>query len=192
MTDLVNQLIKLLPTGEAWSSSPTSNLYKTIALFAGAFTRAFAFADYATTDTFPLTAADSIVDWQASVGLPDPLCPPLTTTQLRQQMIARVENLGGQSPEYFIEFAAKIGYTITITELACPRVGQAKVGLCQTNGPYGDFTWVVTVANATLNKFRASRNRAGDPLSSASSIAWLQYEFDRIKPSQTLIEWQTT
>jgi uncharacterized protein YmfQ (DUF2313 family) len=113
----------------------------------------------------------------------------LTKARLKTQMIARVKNLGGQSIQYYIDYALFLGYHITITELAVPRAGLSKAGLSATNGPYGDFTWVVTVTEANVSFFRAGKNRAGDPLSSASDTLWLQYEMNRIKPSQTLIEW---
>lgn len=165
-----------------------SNLAKTVNLFVPAIQRLYDYTAYALTDSFYQTAKDSIPDWQSSVGLPDPLCPPLTAAQQRQQMISRVENIGGQSPEYFIQFAAKIGYTITITELACPRAGLSKAGLSQSNGPPGDFIWVVNVAGASLSFFRAGQNRAGDPLSMGTDIRWLEYELQRIKPAMTFLE----
>lgn len=186
---LTDQIIKLFPTGEGWPTAQASNLWKTVNLFVGAIQRAFDFADYATTDCFVLTSKDTLSDWKSSVGLPDPACPPLTAAQERLQMIARVENTGGQSPQYFIDYASNIGYTITITELAVPRAGLAKAGLSQSNSPGGDFVWVVNVANATISYFHAGINRAGDPLSTATDILWLQYELNRIKPSHTILEW---
>lgn len=184
---LVDQIIKLLPSGEGWPSYQDSNLYKTVNLFVPALQRAYNFATYALTDTFPTTAKDSIPDWQSSVGLPDPLCPPLTAAQQRQQMIARVENIGGQSPEYFIQFAAKIGYTITITEVACPRAGLSRAGQSASWGLPGDFIWIVNVAGATLSFFRTGLNRTGDPLSTGTDIRWLEYELQRIKPAHTFL-----
>jgi uncharacterized protein YmfQ (DUF2313 family) len=194
MTDITAQILKLLPNGEAWAKSVTSNMYKTVQLFTGSIARLYAFADYCLRDTFPTTAVASFSNWQASLNLPDPTCPMLTGNQYQLQMLMRVENLGGMSPQRYIDFAAAIGYPITITELCVPRAGLAKVG-STSNGLGADHVWCVHVANATLLPFRVG-NRINNPyqlplvrLSSASSIAWLQYEFARIKPSHTQIEY---
>jgi uncharacterized protein YmfQ (DUF2313 family) len=189
MVDLTAQIAKLLPIGEAWIAGASSNIYKTIALFSNALQRTFNYSDYAQQDVFPVSAQDSVDVWQKSVSLPDPLCPPLTKAQLKTQMVSRVKNLGGQSKQYYIDYAAFLGYTITITELAVPRSGLAKSGQSATNGPGGDFIWCVSVPSAVLSLFRAGKNRAGDPLSSASDTLWLQYEMNRIKSSQTILEW---
>ena len=186
---LTDQICKLLPSGQAWIKAPSTNLYRTVALFAGALQRAIDFCAYAQRDTFPTTCVDSLSAWQSSCNLPDPLCPPLTTQQQFQQMVSRVENLGGQSPAYFVQVAAKIGYTITIQECAQARAGLSRAGQAQSWYVGGDFVWIVNVANAALYQFRAGLNRAGQPLDTASDTRWLQYELDRIAPSQTQIVW---
>src|ERR1700733_12020231 len=165
---LVDQIVALLPQGQGWPRSSAGYLWQTVNLFTGAYQRILNWADYAQQDTFPITAQDSVDVWQKSFSLPDPPCPPLTPQQQKTQMIQRVENLGGQSVAYYVAMAARIGYTISITELTVPRAGLSKAG-CASNGSYGDFTWVVSVANAALTEFRAGQNRAGDPLSTASS-----------------------
>jgi uncharacterized protein YmfQ (DUF2313 family) len=188
---LTDQIVSLLPSGEAWPRASASNLWQTVNLFSNAVQRIMNWADYAQQDVFPLSSHDTLLDWRASVGTypPDPLCPVLTPAQYILQMHIRVLFLGGASIAMFVNYAAMIGYTITITELAVPRAGLSKVGQSATNGPGADNVWCVTVANATLTPFRVGINRAGDALNTASSIAFLEYELGRIAPAETQLEY---
>jgi uncharacterized protein YmfQ (DUF2313 family) len=186
---ITDQLAKLLPSGDGWPKFPGSNLWKTLDLFAGAYQRVIDFADYGKRDSFPLTAQDSLDVWKSSVGVPDPAGPTLTTAQQRTQMTVRVGYIGNTSPQSLTAFAGRIGYTISIAKLSAPRAGIARASLSRSYAVYADHTWTVSVANSTLNYFRAGANRAGDPLSNPTEISWLEYELRRVAPSQTLIEY---
>jgi uncharacterized protein YmfQ (DUF2313 family) len=178
---LVDSLIKLLPSGAAWPSAISTNLYKTVSLFAPSLQRFISWLSYAQTDTFPISSQDTLPDWYASFGIPNIGCPPLTPVQLRIQFLLRLQDCGGASVNYLIGYAQTMGYSITITELCVPRAGMATAGVSASYGPYADFTYIVTVADTTLSYFRVGTGRAGDPLSIGSNIAWLVYELNRIK-----------
>ena len=189
IASLTAQICKLLPSGEAWGKSVGTNLYKTIALFSPAVGRLLDAADNAKRDAFPTSTTTSLSLWQSSVGLPDPFyAGNLTTSQAKSQMIARVCNVGGQSVQYYIDYAAWLGFAITIKELGVPRAGCARAGQSSSGGAYSDHTWTITVSNASRTPFRAG-DRAGMRLATTTDLSILFHEFDRIRPAHTLIEW---
>lgn len=187
LTSVTSSIVKLLPNGNAWDKSTSSNLFQTMQFFAAGIKRAIDFADYSLQDTFPATTQQSLSAWQASVGLPDPGYPgTLTQTQQKNQMIARLSNLGGQSPRYYIAYAQALGFNITIQELSVPRSGISKAGACQCNAAGADHVWNVYVANGTAIPFHAG-DLAGSLLETYTDISLLKFEFAKIKPAHTLI-----
>ncbi|WP_387440546.1 putative phage tail protein, partial [Photorhabdus sp. RM105S] len=67
---------------------------------------------------FPATATIMLPEWEKSLGLPDDCgIGEIDTIPLRQKtVVSRLLRDGGQSKEFFINLAATMGYTITITE----------------------------------------------------------------------------
>ena len=75
-------------------------------------------------------------DWERNWGLPDPCyTAPLTIAERQLALVMRMTMLGAQSRAFFIEVAAQIGYTITITEY---RTFVCGIDRCGDNRVYGD------------------------------------------------------
>lgn len=185
---LTSQIVKLLHTGQAWSRSIGTNLYNTVALLSPSIQRWYEFADTMLTECFPTTTVNNLDVWEASVGLPDPLFTGTMPAGLnRQLMIARISNTGGQSPSFYINYAALLGYQITIEETRWPDANTFFPGMRISQG-YGDFHWIITVLNQTTFPFRAGWT-VGEPIDITSDYSLLIYEITRLAPAHTVITW---
>jgi uncharacterized protein YmfQ (DUF2313 family) len=93
-------------------------------------------ADLLETESDPRQTVELLPDWERNWGLPDPCYTSPQTIDARQTaLVARMTMLGGQSRQWFIEFAAKLGYSITISEYRPFMVGLDR---CGDNRVYGD------------------------------------------------------
>jgi uncharacterized protein YmfQ (DUF2313 family) len=183
--DFLRAFQALLPRGRVWPRDQDAVQTKTFAGLAPSYERNYNRAVYLLTDAFPAAATELLPEWELTLGLPDPCAGTSPTIQQRRnQVVARFANGGGQSIPYFINFAAQLGYTITITQFAPARVGQSRVGqpLCGTDWA---FAWQVNAPLNTVYKSRVGTARAGDPL-----VAWgnavLECELRAIMPAHTI------
>jgi len=137
-------------------------------------------------DGFPATAYELLPDWESSLGLPDPCAGAAPTIQQRRaQVVARFSNSGGQSIAYFEDFAAALGYEVSIQNFAPARAGQSRCG----DADYGRdwaFAWAVDLPLSNVVHARASQSAAGEPLSSWGNDV-LQCEFGATKPAHSIL-----
>jgi len=64
----------------------------------------------------PRTTFDLLSRWEESIGLPDACCGDGADYQSRiNALVNKVIGAGDPTPQYFIDLAARAGYTITIT-----------------------------------------------------------------------------
>ena len=192
LQSITDSIVKLLPSGSVWQNYPGSNLWTTVNLFSPALQRLQQFSDTNQIERFPTTVSQiGLPDWQQSCMLPDmqySAWASLSPSQQKSQMLLRVQDLGGASIAYFTQFAAKLGYTITISEYSQPRAQTARVG-CRLFGAGGDSIWHIQVQGLENIPFRVG-NRAGSPLNIVSSdITLLVYELTRNSPGHTVIFW---
>jgi uncharacterized protein YmfQ (DUF2313 family) len=127
----------LLPQGHAWPRSDDSILMKVcrgLCEYWGTVDgRA---ADFLERESDPRLTIEMLPDWERNWGLPDPCYEaPQTIDQRHLALMMRMTMLGSQSREFFIQVAAMIGYTITITEYRVFVVGIDGCGDCRV---YGD------------------------------------------------------
>src|SRR5262245_6166360 len=119
--DYAHALLSLLPQGQAWPKAPDSTLTLTV----NGLAEYWGFVDGRTADLLeresdPRATFELLTDWERNWGLPDP-CIKNPPSDIRLRRIALVEKmtmLGGQSRGFFIGVAAKLGYTVTISEHA--------------------------------------------------------------------------
>lgn len=169
----------LLPTGNAWprtSDSVLMRLVRGLAEIWGATVDERA-ADLLERESDPRSTVELLPDWERAFGLPDDcLSEPLTVQDRQKALVARLATLGAQSPEFFVEIAATIGYTIRIAEHAPFMCGVSQVGDTRpVSGPIGGFRWeigpesmrpywTVLVINSRLSWFRVGSGQVGvDP-----------------------------
>lgn len=184
-SDFLRALQALMPRGRAWPREPDAVMTQVLTGLVQAYARHTARSNYLLVDAFPATAVELLPEWEATLGLPDPCAGPAPTVAARQaQVVARLTNSGGQSSQYFIEYAARLGYTITITEFAPARVGVSRVGQ-PLNGRDWAFAWQINAPLNTITRSRAGIARAGEPLA-AWGNAVLECEIQEIVPAHTI------
>lgn len=116
--EYLSQLQALLPQGPAWPREPDALLTRLLDGFAEEFARVDARADQLIDEADPRTTYELLADWERVAGLPGECVASLAQTveQRRAALVAKLVERGGQSRAYFIALAAKLGYTVTITE----------------------------------------------------------------------------
>lgn len=176
------QLKALFPKGPLWNFEPDSVLSKTIDGIATELARVDERGDNIADEWDPRTTLELLTDWERVLGLPDGCTDDSSSIALRRAaIIGRLVALGGQTPQYFIDLAAAMGYTITVTEFR-PYTVRSPV-----NTPlYGDawaYAWQV---NAALNTVRRMTVRDGvnQPLASWGNDV-LECAFTRLKPAHS-------
>ena len=150
--DYGTAFLTLLPQGQAWPKYPGTTLdlaCRGLAEYWGYVdSRA---ADLLERESDPRITIELLPDWERNWGLPDPCYQaPLTIAERQQALVMRMTMEGAQSRQFFINVAAQIGYTITISEYRTFVVG---IDRCGDNRVYGDGSnpmrneWGVPIMN---------------------------------------------
>lgn len=187
-SDFLTALQALMPRGLAWPRDPTSVMAQVEAGLAPTWQRHTEQNNNLLVDAFPSTSVQLLPEWEAALGLPDPCAGPAPTIAARQaQVVARFAGSGGQSVPYFIQYAALLGYTVTVTEYVASRVGQSRVGQSISRlGPQWSFAWQINAPLNTVTQSRAGYARAGEPLASWGNEV-LECEISELIPAHTTI-----
>lgn len=176
-------LQNLLPWGIAWPRHPTKKLSKLLLALAHELACVHARALDLIREGDPRTTSEMLPDWEEAFGLPSQCTGPLgTDDERRTAVLTRLTEVGGQSPEYFVELAASLGFDVEVVEFNPFQVGRSQVGDALTNGqaPFqvghstvGQaltnnvdwlFTWAIVSADITTRDFVVGQGTAGDPL----------------------------
>jgi uncharacterized protein YmfQ (DUF2313 family) len=139
-SDYAQAYLELLPQGQAWPKhAPDSVLVRAcVGLndYWGFVDRRA--ADLLEQESDPRTTIELLPDWERNWGLPDPCYDaPLTIAERQLALLMRMTMMGAQSRKFFIDVAAMIGYTITITEYRTFVVGIDRVGDARVYGAAG-------------------------------------------------------
>lgn len=192
----------LLPFGMAWPRTTSSVLMKVVKGLAGIWGYVDArAADLLEIETDPRTTTTLLGEWERAFGLPDKcLAEPLTVQARRDALLTRITFLGEQSRQFFIDLAARAGYTIAeIVEYRPFMVGIDRCGDNRTfqDGVYGRypyifgppenrFYWTVLVGATSLRWFRCGSGQCGvDPHLIIALATDLECVLRRSKPAQT-------
>jgi len=117
--DFQAALLRLMPRGRVWRNDPGSNLSALAGALAPSWTRNTAAAAQVLIDASPATTQNLLVEWENSLGLPDPCTAPNPSIEQRQAAVrAKFGARGALTTAYFITLAAALGFTITITEFS--------------------------------------------------------------------------
>ena len=184
--DYLSALKALLPPGRVWRASPGSPQEMVLTAIAAGLARLDAAAQNLLVDAFPATSDQLLPEWEATTGLPDPCAGSSPTLQQRQgQVAARVASTGGQSAEFFVDYAARLGFPITIENCATFRAGESGAGDAVAGDDWA-HTWIVKAPLTNLVEFRADVSAAGEPLASFGN-AVLECELLALKPAHTVL-----
>lgn len=177
------QLIQLLPRGDLWQQLP---ILRDILL---AWAHCLEFIDKRMIDlqseASPLSATETLAEWENDFGLPDPCHGPMTSTLNRQIAVWQkmVDNGSSRKIDY-INFAARLGYTIEINRLAPFRIG-SRIG-DRINPLNSVFIWEIKVLSSKDETFIRRRFRVGSRVGeriNESSAFNLECALRKIAPS---------
>jgi uncharacterized protein YmfQ (DUF2313 family) len=130
--------LTLLPQGQAW---PKHSIDSVLWQASDGLCKFWGYVDGRAADLLeresdPRTTVEILPEWERAFGLPDPCySAPQTIADRQRELVLRMTLLGGQSRQFFIDYAARIGYTITISEFRPFMVG---IDRCGDNRVYGD------------------------------------------------------
>ena len=187
--DYTQVLADLLPRGWAWTRELSSVQMLVISGLAAEFARIHARDCDLLAESYPGTALETLTDWERICGLPDPCTGVLGTIQQRRMAIlAKLAMRGGQSRQYYIDIAAALGFTITITEYQPFRVGKGRASE-HLSGLDWIFYWRVTSfeQNQKIYFFRTGQSATREPLRYWNN-SLLECVIRAIAPAHTLVQ----
>jgi uncharacterized protein YmfQ (DUF2313 family) len=175
----------LLPPGVVWPRETGSALGQILQGVAVTAARLRARADALLVDAFPATAYELLPEWEAALGLPDPCAGPAPSLQQRRgQVVARLTARGGQTPAYFIERAAQLGYTVSIRQYAPSRLGTMRMGDRMRHAAWA-HAWAIRAPSTTVRPFRMGQSGLGERFRSWGN-AVLECELRSVAPAHTI------
>ena len=188
VTAYQDQLIQLLPPGRAWPRDPQSTFGRLLGGLAVELARVDGRITDLGEEAYPRTTLELLPDWERVAGLPDDCSgAPDGPTERRVALVNRLAARGGQSPAYFVELAARLGYVIDIAEYGSFDAGTAAGA--ELAGDAWRFAWRadVQVAAAQLTQGAAefdAGSAAGDRLLGFGALD-LECVLGRAKPAHT-------
>ncbi|WP_051396736.1 YmfQ family protein [Bradyrhizobium elkanii] len=123
--------LELLPQGQAWPKHTIDSvLWQTcdgLCQYWGTVDgRA---ADLLERESDPRITMELLPDWERNWGLPDPCyAEPQTIGERQRALVQRMTLWGAQSRQFYIDFAAQLGYGITISEFRTFECGLDRCG----------------------------------------------------------------
>lgn len=179
----IAQLQALLPPGIAWPVEQGA-LADTLGALAEEMARVDGRASDLREEADPRTTVELLADWERAFGLPDP-CTELPDTYAERiaALVEKVGRVGGQSPAYFIGVAARLGYTVTITEFD-PFTVDDRVD-DRLYGEAWQFAWQVNAPAETVSYFTVD-SYVTERLAEWGNVR-LECAIDRIKPAHTTV-----
>ncbi len=182
-----------LPRGRAWAFKRGGVFARLLEAMGVEFATIDADAAAALDQAFPSRATALLPEWERELGLPDPLQPAdqrLTTEERRGLVVAKWQAVGGQSKQFFIDQAARLGVPITITEFRPFRIGSSPLGTPLWNEDWA-ATWQVNAALVNLRYFRIGHSALGDPLRSWGN-RYLEAYLEERSPADTILVFSYT
>lgn len=118
--EYVGMLKELLPPGPAWPRGDTASLYAMMFEVWGAeLARADSRARALITENDPRFALETFQEWLDEWGLPDDCIRAWSNandTTLRKLLLWKIQTVGSQNWQFFVDLASMFSYIITIDE----------------------------------------------------------------------------
>ncbi|BBV77012.1 hypothetical protein STW0522RAO56_30660 [Raoultella planticola] len=165
--EYTHALIKLLPTGLAWSRDTKSIQYATIKALGNSFSRSDTDSRALLNGGFPATALMMLFEWESTLGLPDDCAIGETgsISDRQRAVVSKLISTGGLNRAYYINVAAALGYDITINQFRPAMCGMSVCGDI-INGEEWPFTWQINVPGSSVRYSYAGTAFCGDSLTS--------------------------
>jgi uncharacterized protein YmfQ (DUF2313 family) len=188
-SDYFQQLIGLWPQGWAWNSvyKADSKQAETLKAISEEPARIDGRAWDLIEEVDPRTTIELLEDWERVLGLPDACTGQLETLQQRRNaIVAKLTQIGKQTPQYFIDVAERLGFEITITEYRPFRAGQSYAGEMVMDESAIHY-WQVNAPATSSTLFYAGQSLAGEHLWTFNNDQ-LECALNKIKPAHTILE----
>ena len=184
--DYLAALQSLLPRGRVWPRDSDTVQTQALSGLTPTYERSDSSATQLLQDAFPGTVLGMLPEWESALGLPSACTGTLPTLQARRAaVISRLAGIGGQSVLYMIAFAARLGFSITITQFAPARVGMLRAGQPCCGNAWA-HAWQVNAPINTIRPFLSGVSAAGEPLSSSGNTV-LICEMQKVSPAQSVL-----
>ncbi len=186
--DYTKALISLAPQGLAWNWKPNSVMHAVLRGLARSYQSSDLDAIQLLSGAFPKTATVMLPEWEKTLGLPDDCAIGEMDSLPKRQgaVVSKLVSTGGQSKAYFINYAAGLGYTITITEFRPARCGLSVCG-DPLNGEDWPFVWRVNAGDTAISYALSGVSYCGDPLRSWGN-RYLECKFNLLSPPHTILQ----
>ena len=179
-------LRSLFPRGRVWTYNLNSTLYEFLYGEAEEFARVDNRSIELLIERDTRRTTELLIDHEIDLGLPDDcfLNEILTISQRRKIAHAKLISLGGQTPQFFIDLAADLGYTIIIEEYGAFISGEADP---ETSCGDNFFIWkiIIQLSGNNIIYFQAGESSAEDYLSFIPSLIPLMCILTKYKPAHT-------
>lgn len=183
--DYAAAMRQLLPPGPAWQYEEAATIAAIMLALADSYVALHDRSCDLLTEIIPDTAVEMLPDWERAAGLPDDCTGENNTLEARRAaLVSRLRAIGGQSPQYYIDLAATLGYTIQIFTYS-PFTAGSSAGDALTNDQWC-FAWRVQADSVINLRFRAGIGRAGEPLRVFGNTI-LECVLNKWKPAHTFI-----
>jgi uncharacterized protein YmfQ (DUF2313 family) len=189
--DYLSILQALLPPGAALSRDPSANLTALLQAFADVLAPVDAAMNTLYDEADPRTTLALLPDWERVTALPDAVVGTAYQSLLERHawLETRLTSIGGQSEEYFIELAASLGVTITITKFQPWGCGLGQTGRDQDQIGSDDSIWLcwqVNMPAPPVYLFQTGLSMCGEPLGYAQTGV-IEALFARYKPAHSTL-----
>lgn len=181
--DYASALQALMPPGRAWPRSATSVQAAVRRALARSYQRSDADAQRLLVGAFPATATIMLSEWENTLGLPDDcsISEVGGISDRQRAVVSKLISTGGLNRAYYIDVAAALGYTITITQFRQAMAGMSACGDA-LNGEEWPYTWRINAPQTTIKYAVAGGSYCGDPLTSWGNKQ-LECTFNKLAPS---------
>ncbi|MEY0594856.1 YmfQ family protein [Providencia manganoxydans] len=186
--DYTKALISLAPQGLAWNWKPNTVMHAVLRGLARGYQSSDLDAIQLLSGAFPKTATVMLPEWEKTLGLPDDCAiGEMDSLPKRQRVVvSKLVSSGGQSKNYFINYAAELGYSITITEFRPARCGISACG-DPLNGEDWPFVWRVNAGDTAISYALSGVSYCGDPLRSWGN-RYLECALGKLCPPHTILQ----
>lgn len=184
--DYYQQLVALLPPGPAWEVEYQPELHALLQALAPELARVDARAQQLLNESFLDGFHELLQDWERVLDLPDECLGASGTVAERKAMVRmRLVELGGQTPAYYVQLAARLGYPkARVQELRASRCGRMRCGH-HLGSWEAQFMWLLHAGERLAGGSRAGLMVCGERLGSNTSNA-LVCVIRRAAPAHTL------
>ncbi|WP_299864370.1 putative phage tail protein [uncultured Hoeflea sp.] len=193
--DLLSPGLALWPRGAIWGTpdgeaprrdTVIANLTRVLlAPFTYLYTRFW----QVTREAFSATADETLENWEADFGLPDPCFPgDASRSERLARLQAKVAAAATITPADFIGLALSYGFEIEIEEPAVYECGFSECGGEHAVGDWRqEIYWIVRITDTAIYFFEAGEGElAADPLFSLGEAEALLCIFKRLSPGWTI------